>query len=102
MADNFDMDMGADLYTLVDEEGKEQTFELMDTYETEDGELYYALVPYYDDPGEMTEADIELVILRSEEDENGEETLASIDDDSEYERIGQIFMDRLSEIYDEE
>lgn len=102
MADNFDMDMGADLYTLVDEEGKEQTFELLDTYETEDGELYYALVPYYEDPAEMAEADIELVVLRSEEDENGEETLASIDDDAEYERIGQIFMERLSEIYDEE
>lgn len=102
MADNFDMDMGADLYTLVDEEGVEQTFELMDTYEAEDGTVYYALVPYYDNPEEMVEADTELVILRSEEDENGEETLASIDDDSEYEKIGQIFMDRLSEMFDEE
>lgn len=100
MADN--MDMGADLYTLVDEEGVEQTFELMDTYESEDGEVYYALVPYYDNPEEMVEADTELVILRSEEDENGEETLASIDDDDEYERIGQIFMDRLSDMYDDE
>ena len=100
MADNFDM--SADLYTLVDEEGVEQTFELMDTYETEEGELYYALVPYYDNPEEMVEVDTELVILRSEEDENGEETLASIDDDDEYERIGKIFMDRLSEVYDDE
>lgn len=90
---------GNDLYTLVDEDGQEQVFELMDTYE-EGGELYYALVPYYDNPEEMTEADTELVVLRSEEDENGEETLATIDDDDEYERIGQIFMDRLSEIYD--
>lgn len=102
MADIFDKDMGADLYTLVDEEGVEQTFELMDTYETEDGGLYYALVPYYDNPEDMVEADTELVILRSEEDENGEETLASIDDDDEYERIGKIFMDRLSEVYDDE
>ncbi len=102
MADNFDMDMGADLYTLVDEEGVEQTFELMDTYETEDGTVYYALVPYYDNPEEMVEADTELVILKGEEDENGEETLASIDDDSEYERIGKIFMDKLSEMFDSE
>lgn len=102
MADFMENDMGADLYTLVDEEGVEQTFELMDTYESEDGELYYALVPYYENPEEMAEADTELVILRSEEDENGEEALASIDDDDEYERIGQIFMDRLSEIYDDE
>lgn len=100
MAENFD-DLGADLYTLVDEEGVEQTFELMDTYETDEGELYYALVPYYENPEDMVEADTELVILRSEEDENGEETLVSIDDDAEYERIGQIFMDRLSETYEE-
>ena len=100
MAENFE-DMGADLYTLVDEEGVEQTFELMDTYETDEGELYYALVPYYENPEDMVEADTELVILRSEEDENGEETLVSIDDDAEYERIGQIFMDRLSETYEE-
>lgn len=92
---------GFDLYTLVDEEGEEQVFELMDTYE-EDDRLYYALVPYYDNPEEMAEADTELVVLRSEEDENGEETLATIDDDEEYERIGKIFMDRLSEIYDDE
>ncbi len=92
---------GFDLYTLVDEDGEEQVFELMDTYEEGD-QLYYALVPYYDNPEEMAEADTELVVLRSEEDENGEETLATIDDDDEYERIGKIFMDRLSEIYDDE
>lgn len=100
MAENFE-DLGADLYTLVDEGGVEQTFELMDTYETDEGELYYALVPYYENPEDMVEADTELVVLRSEEDENGEETLVSIDDDAEYERIGQIFMDRLSETYEE-
>ena len=100
MAENFE-NLGADLYTLVDEEGVKQTFELMDTYETDEGELYYALVPYYENPEDMVEADTELVVLRSEEDENGEETLVSIDDDAEYERIGQIFMDRLSETYEE-
>lgn len=100
MAENFE-NLGADLYTLVDEEGVEQTFELMDTYETDEGELYYALVPYYENPEDMVEADTELVVLRSEEDENGEETLVSIDDDAEYEKIGQIFMDRLSETYEE-
>ena len=100
MAENFE-DLGAVLYTLGDDEGVEQTFELMDTYETDEGELYYALVPYYENPEDMVEADTELVVLRSEEDENGEETLVSIDDDAEYERIGQIFMDRLSETYEE-
>ena len=85
-----DYDMGADLFTLTDEEGVEQTFELMDTYEDKDGNVYYALVPYYENPEEMVEADTELVILKSE-----------IDDDDEYERIGKIFMDRLSEMFDD-
>ncbi len=100
MADFMENDMGADLYTLVDEDGKEQTFELLDTYETDEGDLYYALVPYYDDPQDMAEADAELVVLKSEEDENGDESLVTIDDDDEYERIGKIFMDRLTEFYD--
>ena len=96
-----DYDMGADLFTLTDEEGVEQTFELMDTYEDKDGNVYYALVAYYENPEEMVEADTELVILKSEDD-GDEETLASIDDDDEYERIGKIFMDRLSEMFDDE
>ena len=96
-----DYDMGADLFTLTDEEGVEQTFELMDTSEDKDGNVYYALVPYYENPEEMVEADTELVILKSEDD-GDEETLASIDDDDEYERIGKIFMDRLSEMFDDE
>ena len=95
-----DYDMGADLFTLTDEEGVEQTFELMDTYEDKDGNVYDALVPYYENPEEMVEADTELVILKSEDD-GDEETLASIDDDDEYERIGKIFMDRLSEMFDD-
>lgn len=95
-----DNSMGADLYTLVDEEGVEQTFELIDTIE-EDGNVYHALVPYYDDPSEDLESDAELVILKVDYDENDEEELMTIDDDDEYERIGNIFMERL-EIDDDE
>ena len=42
----------------------------------------------------------ELVVLVSEE-VDGEEFLASIDSDEEYERVGSIFLERLAE-YDEE
>ncbi|MBQ8827077.1 MAG: DUF1292 domain-containing protein [Oscillospiraceae bacterium] len=94
-------DMTADLYTLVDEDGVEQTFEMIDCMDVDD-ERYYALVPYYDDPTKELEADTELVILKSEEDENGEEILASIDNDEEYEKIGAMFLSRLNEMYDED
>lgn len=100
MAEKFNNEMAADLYTLVDEDGVEQQFEMLDTMEVGD-ERYYALVPYYDDPTKEIEADTELVVLKSEYDENNEETLVSIDDDEEYERIGNMFLERLNEIYDD-
>ncbi len=93
-------DMAADLYTLVDEDGVEQQFELLDSMDVGD-DRYYALVPYYDDPTKEIEADTELVVLKSEYDENNEESLVSIDNDEEYERIGNMFLERLNELYDD-
>lgn len=98
---NFDNDMAADLYTLVDEDGVEQQFEMLDVMDVGD-DRYYALVPYYDDPTKELEADSELVVLKSEYDKNGDETLVSIDDDAEYERIGNMFLERLNQLYDGE
>ena len=99
MPKNYDNDMAADLYTLVDEDGVEQQFELLDTMDV-GNDRYYALVPYYDDPTKELEADSELVVLKSEYDKNGDESLVSIDDDAEYERIGNMFLDRLNQLYD--
>lgn len=97
MAENFDE---ANLYTLVDEEGVEQTFEMLDTMEV-DGKQYFAMIPVYDTPEEQLENDGELVVLTSEE-VDGEEYLASIDDDEEYERIGNMFIERLNKIFEED
>ncbi len=81
-----------DLYTLVDEEGNEQTFEMIDALE-EGGIQYFALTPYPEDI-----SNDELVILKLDKDENGEEILASIDDDDEFDRIGEIFLQRIDEM----
>lgn len=96
-----DMEMAANLYTLEDEDGVEQQFEMLDTLEV-DGERYYALVPYYEDPTKELEADAELVVLKAEYDENDDEILVTIDSDEEYEKIGNMFLDRLNELYDGE
>ncbi|MBQ7989489.1 MAG: DUF1292 domain-containing protein [Oscillospiraceae bacterium] len=96
MAENFD----SEIFTLTDEEGNPQDFELLDQMEI-GGENYYAFVPYYENPEEMTDADGELVVLKMEEDEDGEESLVTIDDDEEYERIGQLFLERLQSDYEE-
>lgn len=94
------IEFNPDLYTLVDEEGTEQTFELLDILEM-DGQRYFALIPYFETPEESLDDDGDLVVLKSEM-VDGEEMMASIDDDDEYERIGNIFLERLSDIFDEE
>lgn len=98
--DNFnEQDYTPELYTLSDEDGKEQTFELIDTY-VEGDERYYAMVPYFENPDDLIQSDGELVILKSDYVDN-EEMLVTIDDDDEYERIGAIFLKRIEEMYAE-
>ena len=75
-----------DLFTLEDEDGNEKVFELLDVMEYQD-DTYYALVPYY---GEDEEALLE---------DDGE---FAIEEDAEYEKIGNLFLERLNEIYDED
>lgn len=79
---------GDEIYTLTDEDGNENQFELIGSREI-GGCTYLALVPI----GEND--DDEYVILKVEVDENGEETLATINDDDEFDRIADIFDDEL-------
>lgn len=99
MAEEFEMDFGTDIYNLVDEDGVEQSFEKIDEMDVGE-DHYYALVPYYEDPTKEIEADTELVVLKSEYDENGEEILVTIDSDEEYEKIGNMFLERLGDTYE--
>lgn len=93
-----EMDTGADLLTLVDEEGAEHEFEVVDTAEFEGCE-YVALVPVFDSGEDMLEDSGELVILKSVE-EDGEEFLEAIEDDGEFDRVGAFFMERLKDVFD--
>lgn len=94
------MDYTPDLYTLVDEDGKESTFEVLDAMEV-DGEEYIALTPYFgDDADALLQDDGEVVILKTAIDEEGEAIMQSIDDDEEYERIGRMFMERLEDMFE--
>jgi len=91
MAD--EMDFNPDIYTLIDEEGVEQAFELLDVMELED-ERYFALVPYFGEPEEAVEDDGDLIILKSFMDENGDEMMISI--------VGGIFLEKLSQMFEDE
>lgn len=99
MSDEFDL--GPDIVTVVDDNGKEHTFEELDRIETDDGSRYVALLPVYDDDVEILEGDGDVLILKVLE-EDGESYLVQIDDDEEFDRIGNIIEDRLIEKYEEE
>ncbi len=92
---------GADLYTLVDEEGNEKLFELVDVLD-EDGKVYFALIPHIEDPAALLEGEVELVVLQAITDEDGNEILEPVESDEEYERIADLFIARLDEDEDDE
>ena len=94
------MDFSPDLMTLVDEDGKEHMFEVLDAIETDDGR-YVALLPVYDDADESVNDDGELIILEVAE-ENGEDLLVPIEDDAVFDEIAEIFEERLSDLYEVE
>ena len=81
-----------DLFTLEDEEGNEQTFELVDVYKEEDT-VYYALIPQQSDPENLEEDDYFVILKKDENDLDG--YLVSVDDEAELDRIADIFMERI-------
>lgn len=94
-----DMELGNDILSLLDEEGNEHEFEVVDTYELGDAR-YLALVPVFEENEEMLDDPGELVILRVHTDENQEEYLEPIDNEDEFNKIAEVFMSRLEEEFD--
>ncbi len=92
-------EMSNDIITLIDEDGTEREFELIDTIDHQ-GASYVALVETSLDPQQVLEQDGELVILKIEVDENEEETLITIEDDDEYEEVADLFLERLEDYYE--
>ena len=88
-----------DLFELIDEDGNKKQFELFDAAEI-NGEQYYAMLPAIEDD-DFLNSDCDLVILKSIE-EDGEEILASIDDDDEFESVSAFFLQRLQDSLEEE
>ena len=86
-----------EIYTLTDEEGNETDFELI-AYGVLNDNLYYAMIPV-DSEAKGSGDDIfeEYVILKVVKDENGEETLESIEDDEEFDMVADYFDDRFDE-----
>lgn len=91
-------DYTPDLMTLEDEEGNEHTFEVIDAADFKD-ERYMAVVPYVEDPAKMVEENMELIIMKVAEDDQGE-YLDIVDDDDELYEVSEMFAQRLKDMYD--
>ena len=91
-------DYEPDILTLEDEAGMEHAFEVLDATDI-DGVRYLALVPYSADSAEQLEEDAEMLLMRVSE-EGGEEVLDVVDDEDELLSVGQVFINRLAEVYD--
>lgn len=90
---------GADLITLIDDEGVEHEFEILDEIDNDDG-VFYALLPTFDDPQSELESEGTYYIFEVIE-EDGEEQLAEVEDDELLDKLAAIFESRFEEIYDE-
>ena len=88
-----------DIVTVVDDDGVEHEFEVLDRIETDDDKRYIAMIPVFTDEEDLLDDSGELIILRVIE-ENGDTILEPIEDEEEFEEIGRIFEERLSDMFD--
>ena len=89
MSDEF----GPSFITLTDEDGNDIELEYVDALEYE-GQTYMAFFPAVEDEADEESEDYGLVILKSVM-ENSEELLSTLDDESELEKIYELFMEQL-------
>ena len=85
--------------TLVDEEGHEHRFNLINVLEL-DGMKYAIMVPELHEDDEEAEEE-EAVIFRIETDDEGEEVLVDIEDDDEFNKVCEA-LEELAEEEEEE
>lgn len=89
---------GNNIVSVLDDEGNEHQFEVLDAIETDEGR-YVALLPIYSEAEAAIEDDGELVILEVVND-NGDDLLVPIEDDELFESVAGAFEERLSEYYE--
>ena len=91
-------DFGADIVSVVDENGKEHVFEELDRMDFNGG-TYVALAPLVGEADAEDEEDDELILLRVEE-EDGETYLSILEDEKEFDAVGRAFAERLGIPFD--
>ena len=88
---------GSDFMTIVDEDGTEFELEVLSTLEY-NGFTYLAVIP----AGSDEEESLEVSVLKSVEEDDGEPILCAIEDEQELETVYNMIMDQLYEEDEEE
>lgn len=88
-----------DTITLIDDDGNELEFDVLDVIDTDDGS-FYALLPNFETEEEALEQDT-YFIFQSVEGENGEPELAEVEDDELLDQLAHIFEKRFEDMYDD-
>ena len=91
---------GADLLTLIDDEGEEHEFEVLDVIDNDDG-CFYALLPTFEGPQDKVDAEGTYYIFEAIE-ENGEQQLAEVENEDLLDKLAELFEGRFEELYDDE
>ena len=84
---------GSDFITIEDEDGTEFELEVLSTLEY-DGATYLAVIPAGAEEGLQ---DLEVSILKSVEEPDGESVLCAIEDEEELEAVYSLVMEQLYE-----
>ena len=92
-----DHEYEADLLTLLDDEGQEHEFEIIDELENDDGH-FLALVPTQQEADELV-SDAETYYIFEVIEEDGEEQLQEVEDDELLDKLAAIFEERFNEAY---
>lgn len=91
-------EFGNDYVVLLDDDGNETEYEMIDAVEVDD-QQYVALLPVPEESEEVLDEDYQIVMLKMAPEEEGD-YLLTIDDEEEFNKVWAIFEERLSEDYD--
>lgn len=88
-----------DIVVLVDEEGNEKEFEYLDIVEMNNKE-YVVLLPLEENETRKDGEGEEVLILRIEQNEDGEDVFASVDDSEELNQVFEQFKKQAEDEYE--
>lgn len=86
------------IVVLIDENGEEVEFEHLDTVEM-NGNEYVVLMPLESEDADESDTD-EVIILKIEHNEEGEDSFVSIEDEGELNEVFEEFKMRVEDQYD--